>query len=52
MRRLYYRDSYGQAHRDRRAERGSGSSGIPAKFAVRVLLVLAVVIVLASLLHL
>jgi hypothetical protein len=48
-RRLYYRDSYGRAHRDRQAERGSGTSGAPAFLIVKVLLVLAVIVVLASL---
>jgi len=48
-RRLYYRDSYGRAHRDRPAERGSGASSAPAFFVVKILLVLAVIVVLASL---
>ena len=48
-RRLYYRDSYGRARRDRQAERGSGASGVPALLVVKVLLVLAVILVLASL---
>ena len=46
MRRPYYRDSYGRVHRDR----GSGGRpGIPARFFVTALLVLAAVVVLASL---
>jgi hypothetical protein len=46
MRRPYYRDSYGRVRRDR----GSGGrQGIPARFFVTALLVLAAVVVLASL---
>jgi hypothetical protein len=48
-RRLYYRDSYGRAHRDRQAERGSGAPGVPAFLVVKVLLVLALIVILASL---
>jgi hypothetical protein len=48
-RRLYYRDSYGRAHRDRQAERGSSASGVPAFLVMKVLLILAVIVVLASL---
>jgi Flp pilus assembly protein TadB len=52
MRRLYYRDSYGRVHRDRQAERStSGDSGLPARFFVTALLVLAAIVVLASLFH-
>ena len=52
-RRLYYRDSYGRVHRDRRAERAvrSGGTRISARFFVAVLVVLAVFMVLASLIH-
>jgi hypothetical protein len=50
-RRLYYRDSYGRWHRDREAERASpGRSLISARGALIVLLVLAALVVLASLL--
>jgi hypothetical protein len=46
MRRLYYRDSYGRVHRDR----GSGGRpGIPARFFVTALMVLAAIVVLAAL---
>ena len=46
MRRLYYRDSYGRVHRDR----GSvGRPGSPARFFVTALMVLAAIMVLASL---
>lgn len=48
MRRLYYRDSYGRSHEDRRAE---DRSGMPAKWAVIALMVLAGFVVLASLAH-
>ena len=48
MRRLYYRDSYGSVHRDRGAE---GRQGIPARFFVTVLVVLATMVVLASVVH-
>jgi hypothetical protein len=48
MRRLYYRDSNGSVHRDRAAE---GRRGIPARFVVMVLMVLAAVVVLTSLIH-
>ena len=47
-RRLYYRDSYGRWHQDRRSQYRSGT---PAKFAVIALVVLAAIIVLASLLQ-
>jgi hypothetical protein len=47
MRRLYYRDSYGRVRRDRGSE---GRQGIPVRFFVTALLVLAAVVVLASLL--
>lgn len=53
MRRLYYRDSYGRVRRDRQAEqRISSGSGIPARFFVTALMVLAAIVVLASLIHL
>jgi hypothetical protein len=48
MRRLYYRDSYGKVHRDRVAE---GRQGIPARFFVTALMVLAAIVVLASVVH-
>ena len=56
-RQLYYRDSYGQVHRDRPAERAvrrpgkRASSAGPSRFFVRALLVLAAIVVLASLVH-
>jgi hypothetical protein len=52
-RRLYYRDSYGRLRRDRRAERAlrSSRSRIPARFFVAGLVALAVIMVLASLIH-
>jgi hypothetical protein len=46
MRRVYYRDSYGRVHRDRGAE---GRGGIPVRFFVTALVVLAAIVVLASL---
>jgi hypothetical protein len=46
MRRLYYRDSYGRVHRDRGSE---NRLGIPARFFVAVLMVLAAIVVLAAL---
>ncbi len=48
MRRLYYRDSYGRVHRDRRVEK---SSGLPAKWAVIALIVLAGILVVGSLMQ-
>jgi len=48
MRRLYYCDSYGRVHRDRGAE---GRQGIPARFFLTALMVLAVIMVLASAVH-
>jgi hypothetical protein len=48
-RRLYYRDSYGRAHRDRQAEKGSSASGVPAFLVVKILLVFAVIVLFASL---
>ena len=48
MRRLYYRDSYGRWHEDRRPE---GRSGTPAMWAVIALMVLAGIVVVASLIH-
>ena len=53
-RRLYYRDSYGRVHQDRRAGRPAASPArpaMPARFFVRVLLLLAAIVVLASLVH-
>ena len=53
MRRLYYRDSYGRVRRGRLAGPGiSGGSGTPARFFVTVLMVLAGIVVLASLIPL
>lgn len=49
MRRSYYRDSYGRWHEDRQRH---NRAGLPARFAVYALLVLAVLIVLTSLAHL
>jgi len=51
MRRLWYQDSYGHWHRDRQAERNPGCGGMPAKWALIALMVLAGIIVLASLSH-
>lgn len=48
MRRLWYRDSYGRSHEDRRAE---GRSGMPAKWAVTTLMVLVGFVVIASMVH-
>jgi hypothetical protein len=48
MRRLSHRDSYGSVHRDRGAQ---GRQGIPARFVVMVLMILAAVVVLTSLIH-
>jgi hypothetical protein len=51
-RRLYYRDSYGRMHRDRQAERGaSGGSGLPMRPFLTALMVLAILMVLASLIR-
>jgi hypothetical protein len=47
-RRSYYRDSYGRWHQDRDAGRGRGFRG---KWALITLLLLAAIIVLASLLQ-
>jgi hypothetical protein len=49
MRRLYYRDSYGQWQEDRRRE---NRPGIPGGPVLKVLLVLAAIIVIASMIHL
>jgi hypothetical protein len=46
MRRPYYRDSYGRVHRARKAE---GRGGLPVRFFVTALIVLAAIVVLASL---
>ena len=48
-RHLWYRDSYGRWHEDRHAE---GKSGMPAKWAVMMLMVLAGFVVIASMIHL
>lgn len=48
MRRLWYRDSYGRWHEDRHA---GGRSGMPAKWALYALMVLAGIMVLASMIH-
>lgn len=48
MRRLWYRDSYGRWHEDRHSE---GRSGMPARFFVTRPMVLAGIVVVASLLH-
>ncbi len=48
MRRLYYRDSWGRVRWDRGV---GGRRGVPARFFVRALLVLAVIVVLASVAH-
>ena len=47
-RRLWYRDSYGRWHEDRHA---GGRSGPPARWALMVLMMMAVLIVLASMIH-
>jgi hypothetical protein len=47
MRRLYYRDSYSRVHRDRAAD----GRGMPARFFVTALMVLAAIMVLASVVH-
>ena len=47
-RRLYYQDSYGRAHRARSAER---SRGLPGGPLTKFLMILAVLVVLASLVH-
>ena len=46
MRRPYYRDSYGRVHRDRESE---SRPGVPVRFFVTALMVLAAIVVLASL---
>jgi len=46
VRRLYYRDSYGWVRRDRGSE---GRPGSPVRFFVTALMVLAAIVVLASL---
>jgi hypothetical protein len=48
VRRLWYRDSYGRWHEDRHSE---GRSGMPARFFVTRPMVLAGIVVVASLLH-
>ena len=48
MRRLYYRDSYGRWHEDRRSE---NRHGMPARLAMIALMVLAGIVVLASMVH-
>ena len=53
MRHLYYRDSYGRVRRGRLAGQGiSGGSGAPARFFVTALMVLAGIVVIASLIRL
>lgn len=47
-RRLWYRDSYGRWHEDRQAE---GRAGMPAKWALMALMVLAGFVVVASMIH-
>ena len=47
-RRLWYRDSYGRWHEDRHAQ---GRSGLPAKWAMITLMVLAGFVVIASMIH-
>jgi hypothetical protein len=47
-RRLWYHDSYGGWHEDRHAQ---GRSGLPAKWAVITLMVLAGFVVIASMIH-
>jgi hypothetical protein len=47
-RRLWYRDSYGRWHEDRRAE---GRGGMPAKWALMALMLLAGFVVIASMIH-
>jgi hypothetical protein len=44
-RKLYYQDSYGRWQRDRTAGRGSG---LPGGLILKLLLILAVIIVIAS----
>ena len=48
MRRLYYRNNYGRWHHDRRS---TYRSGVPARFFVTVLMMLAGIVVIASLIH-
>jgi hypothetical protein len=48
MRRLWYRDSYGRWHEDRHA---AGQAGMPVKWAIYTLMVLAGILVLASMVH-
>ena len=48
-RRLWYRDGYGRWHEDRYAE---GRSGMPTKWALMTLMVLAGFVVIASMIHL
>jgi hypothetical protein len=47
-RRLYYRDSYGRVQRARAAEHGRG---LPAAPVAKLLMILAIIVVLASLVH-
>jgi len=47
-RRLYYQDSYGKVQRARYAER---SRGLPAARFTKLLMILAVLVVLAQLVH-
>jgi hypothetical protein len=51
-RRLYYQDSYGRVQRDRQSEkRAVGRSGLPARPFITALMVLAILMVLASMIH-
>ena len=53
MRRLYYRDGYGRVRRGRLAGQGIPiGSSTPARFFVTVLMVLAGIVVIASLIRL
>lgn len=47
-RRLRYRDSYGRWHEDHQSE---GRSVMPAKWAVIILMMLAGLVVIASMIH-
>jgi len=47
-RKLYYRDSYGRVQRARAAEHGRG---LPAAPFTKLLMILAIILVLASLVH-
>jgi hypothetical protein len=47
-RRLYWQDSYGHVHRDRRAERARQGNSHSARRALYLLAALAVIVVMAS----